>query len=143
MAKSLRSKSKRAFRKVKRENPKSDYNIRDKIRTQRLSEKLKELKAVENSDDEETVQDGDDAAAAGDMNLDDNAQPSTSEVAAGKKPEGKYTPHNNAIKQAQLFWILGLLDQDRLTFCHHNDSPPSNPSSASVMKLLQSLSTAC
>jgi hypothetical protein len=103
-----------------------------------LSEKLKELKAVENSD-EETVEDGDDAVVgSGDMTLDD-PQPSTSKVAAGKQPEGEYIPHNN--QQAKLLWILGLLDQDRLTFGH--DSQTSTSSSASVMELLQSLSTAC
>ncbi|CAD6569665.1 MAG: hypothetical protein CYPHOPRED_003508 [Cyphobasidiales sp. Tagirdzhanova-0007] len=52
MAKSLRSKSKRAFRRIKREDPKSDYAIRDRIRLQRLNEKLKVLTAVERSDDE-------------------------------------------------------------------------------------------
>merc|ERR1711939_1045245 len=62
MAKSLRSKSKRAFRRVKREDPKSDYAIRDKIRLQRLNGKLKVLTPVDRSDDEdeeEEVFDGD------------------------------------------------------------------------------------
>merc|ERR1711939_98488 len=62
MAKSLRSKSKRAFRRVKREDPKSDYAIRDKIRLQRLNDKLKVLTPVDRSDDEdeeEEVFDGD------------------------------------------------------------------------------------
>merc|ERR1711939_1194662 len=53
MAKSLRSKSKRAFRRVKREDPKSDYAIRDKIRLQRLNDKLKALTPVDRSDDED------------------------------------------------------------------------------------------
>jgi hypothetical protein len=41
MAKSLRSKSKRAFRKIKRTGEKSDYAVADALRTQRLSAKLK------------------------------------------------------------------------------------------------------
>merc|ERR1712093_34058 len=56
MAKSLRSKSKRAFRRVKREDPKSDYAIRDKIRLQRLNDKLKVLTPVDRSDDEDEMQ---------------------------------------------------------------------------------------
>merc|ERR1711939_681199 len=59
MAKSLRSKSKRAFRRVKREDPKSDYAIRDKIRLQRLNDKLKVLTPVDRSDEEDEVFDGD------------------------------------------------------------------------------------
>src|ERR1700694_2733020 len=41
MAKSLRSKSKRAFRKIKRTSAKSDYAVADALRTQRLSAKLR------------------------------------------------------------------------------------------------------
>jgi hypothetical protein len=78
MAKSLRSKSKRSFRRIKRDDPKSDYHIRDKLRLQRLNEKLKVLTPVsddeeeveENGDDEEAVMQADadvdvDAAAGG------------------------------------------------------------------------------
>ncbi|KAK9896305.1 hypothetical protein P389DRAFT_77529 [Cystobasidium minutum MCA 4210] len=62
MAKSLRSKTKRAFRKIKREDPKSDYHIRDKLRLQRLNEKLKVLTPV--SDDEHEDVDGEEAEAS-------------------------------------------------------------------------------
>ena len=133
MAKSLRSKSKRAFRRIKREDPKSDYHIRDKIRTQRLSEKLKELKSV--SDSEEEVDDDEeegDIAADGDAAMepaDANAESASvkgkakKSSAKGKGKQGESTTLAAAAAAedaeqhalAELCWLLGLVDPDSLS----------------------------
>lgn len=56
MAKSLRSKTKRAFRRIKRTNPSSDYALQDAIRTQRLSAKLKSSSLTQGTED--SIEDG-------------------------------------------------------------------------------------
>jgi hypothetical protein len=59
MAKSLRSKSKRAWRKVKRTSAKSDYAVADALRTQRLSAKLRATAiGAEDDDGFETEDEG-------------------------------------------------------------------------------------
>lgn len=96
MAKSLRSKSKRAFRRIKREDPKSDYAIRDKIRLQRLNEKLKVLTPVERSDDEGFLDDDDDEEENAEMQEDgvegeegSSSKPSASKGAAAETSKGE------------------------------------------------------
>jgi hypothetical protein len=134
MAKSLRSKSKRAFRRIKREDPKSDYAIRDKIRVARLSEKLKVLKDV--SDSEEDVEeqqeeghDGDNAMAG----IEAEASTSTT-TSKPKKSSEKGESRLSQDALAGLCWLLGLLDQNCLTLA---DGPFSNPA---VLRVLSNLS---
>lgn len=146
MAKSLRSKSKRAFRRIKREDPKSDYHIRDKIRTQRLSEKLKELKSVSDSEGEEEEED-DEVAADGDTAM----EPVDASAGAGASASGSGTAESAPVKSkakkssakgkgkqgesatlaaaedaeqlalAELCWLLGLVDPDSLSVANSAD----------------------
>ncbi|KAL7008923.1 hypothetical protein EMMF5_001670 [Cystobasidiomycetes sp. EMM_F5] len=101
MAKSLRSKSKMAFRRKKRTDPKSEYAMRDAIRTSRLSEKLKVLKAVERSDDEDFVDEsgGEDMEDAGD----ENAQTATtSEQSANATPSTSTSEQPNEVQMQDI-----------------------------------------
>lgn len=124
MAKSLRSKSKMAFRRKKRTDPKSEYAMRDAIRTSRLSEKLKVLKAVERSDDEDFVDEsgGEDMEDAGD----ENAQTATT---SEQSANGEYThpfthtDYTSALDGCQWSYaLLGLLCQESLTLADSSES---------------------
>lgn len=116
MAKSLRSKSKRAFRRIKREDPKSDYAVRDKIRVARLSEKLKAIKDVSDSEQEEdTANDGDMEVVA------DSTQGAKAELKAEEKGDSNHAPAN-AKAWTKLVWLLGILNQDSLTLANDGSS---------------------
>ena len=135
MAKSLRSKSKRAFRRIKREDPKSDYAIRDRIRLQRLNEKLKVLTAVERSDDEgegEGDEELEEQVGAGRQGQDRIVDPEIS--------KGEWACHTSQRlrlldQSTQLYWLLGVLDQDSLTW--------ASGSKGSMLNVLGRLCTAC
>ena len=106
MAKSLRSKTKRAFRRIKREDPKSDYALKDKIRIQRLNEKLKVLKAVDGSEEDvvDEREESDDIAAEGQG----DAMTVDSEI-----PKGNCDYNLDHII---FYGILGLLDHSSLSY---------------------------
>lgn len=140
MAKSLRSKTKRAFRRIKREDPKSDYHIRDKLRLQRLNEKLKVLKSVsddENEDGEEVaVQDGLTMEQDGDATA--ASQQGDSHHAHEGSSDFQHSEHEDMTK---LYWILGMLDPDALTL-----ACPARGSSherGDVLDVLQRLCSTC
>ena len=139
MAKSLRSKTKRAFRRIKREDPKSDYAIRDKIRVARLSEKLKAIKDVSDSEEELNEAEGDEVDDA-EMQVADGApEASTSKATSTSTAEKGESSHAAATAAETHFcWLLGLLDQDALTFAESSSHPPSY--SASFLRFLNDLS---
>lgn len=153
MAKSLRSKTKRAFRKIKREDPKSDYHIRDKLRLQRLNEKLKVLTPVSDDDDEDDVED---ETVAG--------PPASSMEEDGKSKQGdpQHRVHDGCSEgdtlqqqqdtsMTQLCWIAGMLDPDAITLacsdgrpCTHVDNELCQRCDhAGVVDLLQYSCTTC
>lgn len=143
MAKSLRSKSKQAFRRIKRENPKSDFHMRDQIRTQRLAAKLRQLKPADKDDDnddeeeyEDVSMDEEEEATAEHQgqttssSTDKNGVTTTTTTTTGESPQ----------RSTLLYWILGIMDQDHLTLAAsaaENDGP--DPSDARIL-LLQHLS---
>lgn len=91
MAKSLRAKTKRNFRKIKREDPKSDYKMAETIRLQRLNEKLKVLTPHprDEDEDEETVDEEDDGAE-GDESMAVEGESAEAKEASGKDKKGEY-----------------------------------------------------
>lgn len=144
MAKSLRSKTKRAFRKIKREDPKSDYHIRDKLRLQRLNEKLKVLKSVsdDENDDEETVEakDGDEAA----MEQDGQQGDSTHRVHDSGSEASEKRDEHEQLQTTKLYWILGMLDPESITLaCASSQDGQSEQRRAHVLDVLQQLCSTC
>jgi len=143
MAKSLRSKTKRAFRRIKRDDPKSDYHIRDKLRLQRLNEKLKVLKSVsddENEDgDESVVQDGEVAMA------EDGSAATTAASQQGDSHRGHIGGSASQHQHTQLtkfYWLLGMLDPDAISLACP-DSSELSPERGAVLNVLQQLCSTC
>lgn len=124
MAKSLRSKSKRAFRRIKREDPKSDYNTRDRIRVARLSEKLKVLRDVsgdEAGEEEEEVvvveelDDNDDVVRM-DESEDHDGESGQGAGAGDDKGDSFVSKRNDHdAGWRRMVWLFGLINQDSLT----------------------------
>jgi hypothetical protein len=142
MAKSLRSKTKRAFRKIKRDDPKSDYHIRDKLRLQRVTEKLKVLTPA--SDDE--AEEGDESAV-----LDGEAAMAEDGTTASKQGESHNAHESCRASQQQqqhtplttkLYWILGMLDSDAISLACPDSKEPGHER-ANVLDVLQQLCSEC
>lgn len=153
MAKSLRSKTKRAFRKIKREDPKSDYHIRDKLRLQRLNEKLKVLTPVSDDDDEDDVEDETVAQPAASSSMQEDSSNSKQGDSQHRVHDGCSDGDDTLQQQhdtsmTQLCWILGMLDADTITLaCSDNQHVASELCQrcdcAGVVELLQYLCTTC
>lgn len=137
MAKSLRSKTKRAFRRIKREDPKSDYAIRDKIRVARLSEKLKAIKDVSDSEEELNEAEGDEGVDA-EMQIADGAPEASTSKATSTAEKGESSHAAAKLAETQFCWLLGLLNQDTLAFAE--SSSHTSFHSASFLRFLNDLS---
>lgn len=139
MAKSLRSKTKRAFRKIKRDDPKSDYHIRDKLRLQRVTEKLKVLTPV--SDDE--AEDGDESAVLdGEAAMAEDGTTASKQGESHNAHEGCKTSQQHTLMTTKLYWILGMLDSDSISLACP-DSQESGHKRADVLDVLQQLCSEC
>ena len=143
MAKSLRSKSKRAFRRIKRDDPKSDFHLKEKIRLARLSDKLKVLTAVENSDDEEFEDAGNENGANIDQDQPvDDATTTETTVAPQAASQGD-SQSDISLDDPSFYLFLGLVDADSLTFAVTSKDDGEFDSSAAQLAPIDLLQRVC
>lgn len=143
MAKSLRSKSKRAFRRIKRDDPKSDFHLKEKIRLARLSDKLKVLTAVENSDDEEFEDAGNENGAGIDEDQPVNDATTTETTVASQAASQGDLQSDISLDNPSFYLFLGLLDADSLTFAMTSKEDSEFDSSAAQLAPVDLLQRMC